>query len=100
MVYFFCSDDFDARQSLNTIPVKVHCLSILGVFQVLKEQSYEKEQMQPYFDSLSEFLARQLQKTYRVWNNHSRTKVPMAQVFDDIYEGRFQLLRNGDLSYI
>ena len=100
MVYFFCSDDFDARQSLNTIPVKVHCLSILGVFQVLKEQSYEKEQMQPYFDSLSEFLARQLQKTYRVWNNHRRTKVPMAQVFDDIYEGRFQLLRNGDLSYL
>ncbi|MGN0906148.1 MAG: hypothetical protein ACI4NM_03280 [Bullifex sp.] len=100
MVYVFCSDDFAARQSLNAIPVKVHCLSILGVFQVLKEQSYGKEQMQPYFDALTGFLAKHQQDTYRVWKDHQRVKVPVKQVFDEIYEGRFQLYRNGDLSYI
>lgn len=98
-VYVFCSDDFPARQSLNSIPVTVHCLSILGVFQLLKEKSYTKEKMQPYFDSLSGFLARQQQTTYRVWQDRRRVRVPMAQVFEDIYEDKFQLYQNGDLSY-
>ena len=98
-VYVFCSDDFAARQSLNSIPVTVRCLSILGVFQLLKERLVPKEKMKPYFDSLSGFLAGRQQTTYRVWDNRRRIRVPMAQVFEEIYEDKFQLFQNGDLSY-
>lgn len=98
-VYVFCSDDFAARQSLNSIPVAVRCLSIIGVFQLLKEKSIPKKTMKPYFDSLCEFLEGQQQTTYRVWYKYSRIRVPISQVFDEIYEDRFHLFKNGDLSY-
>ena len=95
----FCSDDFAARQSLNSIPVAVRCLSIIGVFQLLKEKSIPKKTMKPYFDSLCEFLEGQQQTTYRVWYKYSRIRVPISQVFDEIYEDRLHLFKNGDLSY-
>ena len=29
-----------------------------------------------------------------------QTRVPIQQVFDDLYDGKFQMLRNGELQYI
>lgn len=33
-------------------------------------------------------------------SGHQRMSVPIQQVFDEIYDERFQLLKNGDLKYI
>lgn len=42
------------------------------------------------------------QTDYKVWSiyGHQRISVPIQQVYDEIYDGKFQLLKNGDLKYI
>ena len=99
-IYVFCSDDFKARQSIAGLTKPVYCISILGVFYKLMKMGYDKAEMQEYYDRLSVFLKNQTE--YRVWApaGHQRIKVPIEQVLDDIYDGKFQLLRNGDLQYI
>lgn len=97
--HVFCSDDFQIRRSLSSIQIVVHCLSVLGVFQLLKEKSYPKEQIQPYFDSFSRFTEQNKQTTFRVWQNSQKVHVSMAQVFDDIYKDKIQLYKKGDLAY-
>lgn len=101
-VYVFCSDDFKARQSIAglTLTEPVTCISILGVFHKLMKMGYEKAKMQEYYNNLAAFLKNQME--YKVWSlsGHQRIGVPINQVFDDIYDGKFQMLRNGDLQYI
>lgn len=99
-VYIFCSDDFRARQSIASLTAPIHCISILGVFYTLMKKGHEKSEMQEYYNRLNVFL--KSQTSYRVWSEsgHQRIRVPIQQVFDELYDGRFQLLRNGDLQYI
>ena len=99
-VYVFCSDDFKARQSIAGLTKPINCISILGVFYKLMKMGYDKTEMQEYYNQLSAFLKNQAE--YRVWSlfGRQRIRVPVTQVLDDIYDGKFQLLRNGDLQYI
>lgn len=99
-VYVFCSDDFKARQSIASLANPVNCISILGVFYKLMKMGYKKSEMQEYYNHLSLFLKNQ--KEYKVWSmsGHQRISVPIQQVFDEIYDRKFQLLKNGDLKYI
>jgi len=99
-VCVFCSDDFKARQSIASLTKPINCISILGVFYKLMKMGHDKAEMQEYYNRLSAFLKNQTE--YRVWSlsGHQRIRVPITQVLDDIYAGKFQLLRNGDLQYI
>lgn len=99
-VYVFCSDDFKARQSIASLTKPIHCISILGVFYKLMKMGHGKSEMQEYYHRLSAFYKNQTE--YRVWSlsGYQRIRVPMAQVFNDIYDEKFRLLRNGDLQYI
>ena len=99
-VYVFCSDDFRARQSIAGLTKPVNCISILGVFYKLMKLGHDKAEMQEYYNRLAVFLKNQTE--YRVWSlsGHQRIRVPIMQVLDDIYDGKFQLLKNGDLQYI
>jgi hypothetical protein len=99
-VYVFCSDDFKARQSIASLTEPVNCISILGVFHKLMKMGHEKCEMQEYYNSLSGFLKNQTE--FKVWasSGHQRLGVPIRTVFDEIYAGKFRLLRNGDLQYI
>lgn len=99
-VYVFCSDDFRARRSIASLTKPIHCISILGVFYKLMKMGHDKSEMQEYYNRLSAFLKNQTD--YRVWSvsGHQRIRVPIQQVFDDLYDGKFQMLRNGDLQYI
>lgn len=101
-VYVFCSDDFNARQSVASLSKPINCISILGVFYKLMKIGHAKTEMQEYYNCLSDYLSLMNQTEYKVWSlsGHQRVKVPIGQVFDDIYDGKFQLLRNGDLQYI
>lgn len=64
------------------------------------KMGYKKSEMQEYYNHLSHFLKNQ--KEYKVWSisGHQRISVPIQQVFDEIYDRKFQLLKNGDLKYI
>lgn len=99
-VYVFCSDDFKARQSIASLTEPINCISILGIFYKLMKIGYMKSEMKEYYNQLSVFLKKQT--NYKVWSlsGHQRIRVPIQQVFDEIYDGKFQLLRNGDLQYI
>ena len=99
-VYVFCSDDFKARQSIASLTEPVNCISILGVFHKLMKMGHEKTEMQEYYDRLAAFLKNQTE--YKVWSlaGHQRMGVPVQKLFEEIYEGKYQLLRNGDLKYI
>lgn len=99
-VYVFCSDDFKARQSIAGLDTPVHCISILGVFYKLMKLGKEKSEMQEYYDRLATFLKTQTE--YKIWSiaGHQREGVPIQQVFDEIYDEKFQMLGNGDLQYI
>ena len=96
----FCSDGFKARQSIASLETPVHCISILGVFYKLMKMGKKKSEMQEYYDHLAAFLKNQTE--YKVWSisGHQRDGVPIQQVFDEIYDDKFQMLRNGDLQYI
>lgn len=99
-VYVFCSDDFKARQSIAGLETPVHCISILGVFYKLMRSGKEKSEMKEYYDRLAAFLKTQVE--YKVWSisGHQREGVPVQQVFNEIYDGKFRMLGNGDLQYI
>jgi hypothetical protein len=99
-VYVFCSDDFKARQSIAGLTEPINCISILGVFHKLMKMGHEKSEMQEYYDCLAAFLKNQTE--YKVWSLSGRQRmgVTIQKVFDEIYAGKFQLLRNGDLQYI
>lgn len=99
-VYVFCSDDFKARQSIAGLETPVHCISILGVFYKLMRSGKEKSEMKEYYDRLAAFLKTQVE--YKVWSisGHQRESVPVQQVFNEIYDGKFRMLGNGDLQYI
>ena len=99
-VYVFCSDDLKARQSIAGLTKPINCISILGVFYKLMKMGHDKTEIQEYYNRLSAFLKNQTE--YRVWSlsGHQRIRVPIMRVLDDIYDGKFQLLKNGDLQYI
>lgn len=99
-VYVFCSDDFKARLSIASLETPVYCISILGVFYKMMKLGKEKSEMQEYYDRLAAFLKTQTE--YKVWSisGHQRDGVPIQQVFDEIYDGKFRMLQNGDLQYI
>lgn len=99
-VYVFCSDDFKARQSIVSLASPIYCISILGVFYKLTKMGKEKSEMQEYYNNLAAFLKGQTE--YKVWSasGHQHMGVPMKQVFDELYDGMFRMLRNGDLQYI
>lgn len=98
-VYIFCSDDFKARQSIAGLPNPINCISILGVFYKLMRLGHGILEMREYYLHLSDFLKNQTE--YKVWSKsgHQRIGVPIEQVLDEMYAGKFQLLRNGDLQY-
>lgn len=99
-VYVFCSDDFKARQSIASLTKPINCISILGVFYKMMKMGHNKAEMQEYYCRLAAFLKNQTD--YRVWSlaGHQRIRIPILQVLDDIYDEKFQLLKNGDLQYI
>ena len=103
-IYVFCSDDYRARVRIAGVK-SVFCMSILAAFYILKEYSVSKDDVEPYFEALIQFLNGRNQDSFKVWkwNNErtqSRTKVACRQVFEEIYAGKFELLKNGELRYI
>ena len=98
-VYVFCSDDFKARQSIAALFNPVSCISVLGVFYKLRKLGYDKAVMKEYYDCLTVSLKNQTD--FKVWSDtgYQRVKVPISKVFDDLYDDKFLMLRNGDLRY-
>lgn len=102
-IYVFCSDDRNARNGIISIG-SARCISVLTSFLRLKKESgFEKEEAEPYIQSYLKFLKSSKQTTFRIQNGSRASqivKVPCHQVFEDLYSGKLEELKNGTLKYI
>lgn len=101
-IYIFCSDDRNARNGITQFP-DISCLSILSIFWWLKKEcDLPKEKAQEYYNSYVGTLA-ESQTSFAVVESGSMNrfkKIPVAKVFEEIYDDKFLLLRNGMLKYV
>lgn len=100
-IYVFCSDDKNARNGMITID-GVRCISVLSSFVRMKEEiNLTKQEATPYFEFyINNCLINQT--TFKVQDNSKEKRmirVPCKQVFNEIYDGKIEELKSGNLKY-
>lgn len=103
-LFYFCSDDGDARNGiLNIDGIKIRCITLVSVYQRLHLESKYTEQMaKPYIDAILGYFAAHDQANIRVVEASAvgrHQRVPCEQVLREIYEDKFVELANGLLKY-
>lgn len=102
-IYVFCSDDKNARNGIVNIG-GARCISVLSSFlRLRKEIGFTREEAEPYIKSyLSGCLAKN-QTTFRVQDaskERRMRKVPCEQVLDELFSGKLEELKTGNLRYV
>ena len=101
----FCSDDLMARKALAAAE-NVPCISVLSSFLLLREKGKPVEEVRPFFQRY-EYFYMQLEKpqpNVRVLRDdgkieYSKIMVPIEGILDEIYEGKYKAVRNGELVF-
>lgn len=101
-VYVFCSDDRKARSGLyavTSIPAK----SIMTLFWDMKRSGVSKAEAYRYFYPYERFMTQDVRVTgnIRVIDALSDNQIatPCRQIFDEIFENKFDSLLTGFLKY-
>lgn len=102
-IYVFCSDDKNARKGVISIG-GARCISVLSSFiRLQKEIGFTREDAEPYIKSyMSECLGKS-QTTFKVQDTSKEKrmcKVPCEQVFNEMFAGKIDEMRTGNLKYI
>lgn len=102
-VYVFCSDDKNARNGVVAIG-GASCISVLSSFvRLQKEIHFSREDAEPYIKSYMSCCLGKNQTTFRIQDTSKERrmrKVPCEQVFDEIFAGKIDEMRTGNLKYI
>jgi len=102
-IYVFCSDDKNARSGIVSIG-GARCISVLSSFiRLQKEIGFTREDAEPYIKSYMNGCLGKNQKTFKVQDTSKEKKmcrVPCEQVFDEMFSGKIQEMKNGNLKYI
>lgn len=102
-IYVFCSDDKNARNGVISIG-GARCISVLSSFiRLKKEIGFSREDAEPYIESYKRKCLGKEQKTFRVQDTSKEKrmcKVPCEQVFAEIFEGKIEEMKTGNLMYI
>lgn len=102
-IYVFCSDDRNARNGIISIG-NARCISVLSSFLRLKKEcGFDKNEAEPYVEAYINFLKNRNQTAFRIQNGPKASqivRVPCGQVFEEIYSGKLEELKNGNLKYI
>lgn len=102
-IYVFCSDDKNARNGIVSIG-GVKCISVLSAFLRLhKEGGFEKEEAAPYVDAYLRLCSKANQRTFKIQDSSKERrlcKVPCEKVLEEIFEGKLEELKTGNLKYI
>ena len=102
-IYVFCSHDKNARNGAVGIG-GVRCISVLSAFIRLKnEVGFSREEADPYIKSYMEGCLGKNQNTFKVQDKSKEKrmrKVPCEQVFCEMFEGKIQEMKNGNLKYV
>lgn len=101
-VYLFCSDDRGARRAFYGV-TKIPCKSIMTLFFDMNKQGITKDVANEYFNPLKDFITEsgKLPGNIRVYKSSGKEEesLPCQQIFDDIFEGKFESLMTGFLKY-
>ena len=103
-VFYFCSDDKDARNGVLAVGgATIQCVSLVSVYQRLKNEGvFTKENVKPYVDAALNYFSRHHQVSIRVIEESKvgrHLRIPCEQVFREIFDDRFIELPNGFLKY-
>lgn len=102
-VYVFCSDDKNARKGVISIG-GARCISVLSSFiRLQKEIGFTREDAEPYIESYMRDCLGKNQTTFKVQDTSKEKrmcKVPCKQVFEDMFNGKIEELKTGNLKYI
>ncbi|MGN0324739.1 MAG: hypothetical protein ACI4DW_00410 [Lachnospiraceae bacterium] len=102
-IYVFCSDDKNARNGVVSIG-GAGCISVLSSFVRLKKEiGFSKEDAEPYIQSYMSRCLGKDQKTFRVQDTSKEKrmcKIPCEQVFVEIFDGKIEEMKTGNLKYI
>lgn len=101
-IYVFCSDDKNARSGIVSLG-GARCISVLSAFMRLhKEGVLLKKDAEPYIQAYLSECRKHNQTTFRVHDTSKQVRmcrVPCEQVIEEMYEGKLELLQNGNLRY-
>ena len=102
-IYVFCSDDKNARSGIISLG-KVKCISVLSSFvRLQKEIGFTKEEAEPYFRSYIYRCLGKNQTTFKIRDTSAEgrmKKVPCEQVFEEMFEGKIEEMKTGNLRYV
>jgi len=102
-IYVFCSDDKNARNGIVAIG-GASCISVLSSFiRLQKEVDFNREDAEPYIRSYMNSCLGKDQITFRIQDTSKEKrmcKIPCEQVFDEMFSGKIDEMRNGNLKYI
>ena len=80
------------------------CISVLSSFVRLKNEiGFSREDAEPYIQSYMSRCLGKDQKTFRVQDaskERRMCKIPCEQVFDEIFDGKIEEMKTGNLRYI
>ncbi len=102
-IYVFCSDDKNARSVVVGIG-GARCISVLSSFiRLQKEIDFTREDAEPYIRSYMNGCLGKNQTTFKVQDTSKEKrmcKVPCEQVFDEMFNGKIEEMKTGNLKYI
>lgn len=102
-VYVFCSDDKNARNGIIAMG-GASCISVLSSFiRLQKEINFKREDAEPYIKSYMSCCVGKGQTTFRIQDMSKEKrmcKVPCEQVFDEMFAGKIDEMKTGNLKYI
>lgn len=100
-VYYFCSDDRNARNGvLGLHDIDVQCISVLSVFNKLKqERTFDEESMEPYIQSLIDFMGNKNVAVVEASATGRWIRITWEQALRDLFDEKFIELKNGMLKY-
>lgn len=102
-VYVFCSDDKNARMGIIAMG-GANCISVLSSFiRLQKEIGLKREDAEPYIKSYMNCCLGKNQTTFKIQDASKERricKVPCEQVFDEMFVGKIEEMKTGNLRYI
>ena len=103
-LYYFCSDDKDARNGILGIEnINVRCITLVSsLLRIFRETKCSPDEMEPYIQAMLGYFAAHNRKTIRVVESSKVgrfEKVDCSKVLRGIFEDRFVELPNGFLKY-
>ncbi len=103
-LYYFCSDDKDARDGILGIEdIKVRCITLVSsLLRIHIETGSDVSEMNPYIQALLGYFSAHDRETIRVVEASSVgriERVACEQVLTEIFEDKFIELPNGFLKY-